>query len=91
MLAWSAVAQAGFVLAPMVALAVRADVVLTAPLRYLAVYAMATLTVFAVAAVAARRFGGPRTPTWPVSVDATPSLASPWSWACSRSPGSRPR
>ena len=58
MLAWSAVAQGGFVLAPMVALAVRADVVLTAPLRYLAVYAMATLTVFAVAAVAARRFGG---------------------------------
>ncbi|WP_262850387.1 NADH-quinone oxidoreductase subunit N [Mumia quercus] len=58
MLAWSSIAQGGFVVAPMVALAVQADLVLTAPLRYLAVYAMANLTVFAVAVVAARRFGG---------------------------------
>lgn len=58
MLAWSSVAQGGFVLAPLVAVAVGSDLVLTAPLRYLAVYAVANLTVFAVAAVGVRRLGG---------------------------------
>ncbi|MGH1563669.1 NADH-quinone oxidoreductase subunit N [Mumia sp. DW29H23] len=58
MLAWSSIAQSGFVLAPLVAVAVRTEDVLTAPLRYLAVYAIANLTVFAVAAVGVRRFGG---------------------------------
>ncbi|PJJ58275.1 NADH-quinone oxidoreductase subunit N [Mumia flava] len=58
MLAWSSVAQAGFLLAPLVALRVNSPVVSAAPLRYLAVFALANLTAFAVAALVVRRFGG---------------------------------
>ncbi|WP_370616281.1 NADH-quinone oxidoreductase subunit N [Mumia sp. Pv 4-285] len=58
MLAWSSIAQGGFVLAPLVAVSLASDDVLSAPLRYLAVYAVANLTVFAVAAVGVRRLGG---------------------------------
>ncbi|KAA1422220.1 NADH-quinone oxidoreductase subunit N [Mumia zhuanghuii] len=58
MLAWSSIAQGGFVLAPLVAVSLGSDDILSAPLRYLAVYAIANLTVFAVAAVGLRTLGG---------------------------------
>lgn len=55
LLAWSSIAQAGFLLAPAVAIGTGDG--LTAPVRYLAVYALANLVAFAVLAVVLRLRG----------------------------------
>jgi NADH-quinone oxidoreductase subunit N len=60
LLAWSSVAQAGFVVAPMVALAGdagSADGGLPAAVRYLGIYALANLAAFAVVAQVRARIG----------------------------------
>jgi NADH-quinone oxidoreductase subunit N len=61
LLAWSSVAQAGFVVAPMVALLVgdagSADSGLQAAVRYLGIYAIANLAAFAVVAHVRARLG----------------------------------
>ncbi|MET0449464.1 MAG: NADH-quinone oxidoreductase subunit N [Aeromicrobium sp.] len=58
LLAWSSIAQAGFLLAPAVAVG-RFDG-LTAPVQYLAVYALANLVAFAALAVVLRLRGSTR-------------------------------
>jgi len=60
LLAWSSVAQAGFVLAPMAALVASdtlGDTGLVAAIRYLGVYAIANLAAFAVVADVRERTG----------------------------------
>src|SRR5690606_17533027 len=71
MLAWSSVAQAGFLVAP--ATAVLTAEGLSAPLQYLAVYALANLVGFTALAVVLRRRGS-------TSYDALTGLArsEPW-------------
>ncbi|MGH3424255.1 MAG: NADH-quinone oxidoreductase subunit N [Nocardioidaceae bacterium] len=56
LLAWSSIAQAGFVLGPMVGLPGQDGA--AAPVRYLAVYALANLTAFIAAALVRRLRGG---------------------------------
>ncbi|MDO9378243.1 MAG: proton-conducting transporter membrane subunit [Nocardioidaceae bacterium] len=56
LLAWSSIAQAGFVLAPMAVLTTPG--VASAPIRYLAVYALANLVAFGVVGLVRRRWGG---------------------------------
>lgn len=58
LLAWSSVAQAGFLLAPFVALSSATS--LTAPVQYLAVYVLANLVAFAALAVVLRLRGSTR-------------------------------
>jgi NADH-quinone oxidoreductase subunit N len=58
LLAWSSIAQAGFLLAP--AVAIGASDGLTAPVQYLAVYALANLVAFAALAVVLRLRGSTR-------------------------------
>lgn len=55
MLAWSSVAQAGFLIAPAVGLFTRDG--LSAPVQYLAVYALANLVAFSVLAIVLRTRG----------------------------------
>lgn len=59
LLAWSSVAQVGFLLAPSTALLVSEDG-LTAPVQYLAVYALANLVAFGALAVLLRLRGSTR-------------------------------
>lgn len=56
LLAWSSIAQVGFVLAPVTGLATPGGG--AAPVRYLAVYAVANLVAFTAVAIVRRRFGG---------------------------------
>lgn len=58
LLAWSSIAQAGFLLAP--AVAVSTTYGLSAPIQYLAVYALANLVAFAALAVILRLRGSTR-------------------------------
>jgi NADH-quinone oxidoreductase subunit N len=58
LLAWSSIAQAGFLLAP--AVAIGTSEALTAPVQYLAVYALANLVAFAALAVVLRLRGSTR-------------------------------
>jgi NADH-quinone oxidoreductase subunit N len=58
LLAWSSIAQAGFLLAPAVAIGTGDG--LTAPVQYLAVYALANLVAFAALAVVLRLRGSTR-------------------------------
>ena len=58
LLAWSSIAQAGFLLAPAVAIVgVGGGLALSAPVRYVAVYALANLVAFAALAVVLRLRG----------------------------------
>ncbi len=56
MLAWSSIAQAGFLITPSVGLFTRDG--LSAPIQYLAVYALANLVAFGVLAIVSRVRGG---------------------------------
>ncbi|MFY0407390.1 NADH-quinone oxidoreductase subunit N [Solicola sp. PLA-1-18] len=56
LLAWSSIAQAGFVLVPMAVLTTPG--VSSAPVRYLAVYGLANLVAFGVVGLVRRRWGG---------------------------------
>lgn len=55
-LAWSSIAQAGFILAPIVALGVAGGA--RAAVQYLAIYALANLVAFTMIALVRRRWGG---------------------------------